>query len=66
MCVLPLWPANSFVDYWAIMVANADPETPILSPIMNQRSRMIFSTAEIAKKTRGTTEFPIALKKEAN
>lgn len=59
MCVLPLCAANSFVDYWAIMVANAAPETPILSPIMNQRSRTIFSTAEIAKKTRGTTEFPI-------
>ena len=51
--------------YWAITVASAAPPTPHFSPMTNHRSRTMFNTAETARNTSGTTEFPTDRRKEA-
>ena len=51
--------------YWEITVASAAPATPRPSPATNQRSSAIFRQAEIARKIRGTREFPSERSREA-
>ena len=46
----------------AVTVASAAPPTPISRPIINQISRAILTADDAARKTSGTTEFPIALR----
>ena len=51
--------------YWEITVASAAPATPRRRPATNHRSSTMFSTAETARNTRGTTEFPRERSREA-
>ena len=49
---------------WDITVAKAAPPTPYSNFSTNIKSNAIFNTAETPRKINGTTEFPIALKRE--
>ena len=51
--------------YWAMTVASAAPATPRSSPTTNHRSRPMFSTADTARNSRGTTELPTERSREA-
>ena len=51
--------------YCAMTVASAAPATPRPSPQTNQRSSAIFSTADTARNTSGTTELPSARSSDA-
>ena len=51
--------------HWERQVAKAAPATPQGIPTTNTTSRMMFSTAEMPKNSRGTAELPTARSREA-
>ena len=51
--------------YCAMTVASAAPATPRPSPQTNQRSSTMFSPADTARNTSGTTELPSARSSDA-